>query len=544
MRVYLDTLGCRLNQAELERWREELRARGCTPTNDPGEAGLLVLNTCAVTREAARKSRQLIRRTRRRNPRARLVISGCYSTLEREEAAAIAGVDLIVDNRDKEQLAARAVQGLPTAETRNNQERTERTTAHRAHTTGGAKQTAETPGKPERTTEAGHNVHNPLETAIQAICAPAGGGQAIPSVHNPLETATQTIQAIQGNLQPPPEEATGAACAMQDASGPVTRVPAATVSGAVMQAQTQAPMRRRAFVKVQDGCRHRCTFCIVTVARGAERSRPPADIIEQIRQLEEQGVQEVVLSGVHLGGYDSEGPLDALLGRILSDTDMPRLRLGSLEPWTLSDGLLARFSNRRLLPHLHLPLQSGCDRTLKRMARRCRRADFARLLADIRSQNPNCNISTDVIVGFPGENEADWQSSLAFIEEMQFAHCHVFSYSARPGSAAAQFAGQVPKREKKLRNRAARRLSARMREDFLRRQIGRRSTVLWESRDADGRWQGYTENYLRAVLARGQAPAGAISKVRLVSLQATGVLLAREEKTAPRTAPRAAARAR
>lgn len=423
MRVYLDTLGCRLNQAELGCWQDELRAHGHTPASDPDDADLLILNTCAVTREAARKSRQLIRRIRRRNPRGRLVISGCYSTLEREEAAAIAGVDLIVANRDKEQLVARALQGLP---------------------------------------------------------------------------ATTTT--------------------------------------------APAPVRRRAFVKVQDGCRHRCTFCIVTVARGAERSRPPADIIEQIRQLEKQGVQEIVLSGVHLGGYESEGPLDALLGRILSDTDVPRLRLGSLEPWTLSDRLLARFSNQRLLPHLHLPLQSGCDRTLKRMARRYRRADFARLLADIRSQHPNCNISTDIIVGFPGESEADWQNSLAFIEEMQFAHCHVFSYSARPGSAAAQFAGQVPEQEKKDRNRAARRLSARMHEAFLHRQIGRHSTVLWESRDVAGHWQGHTENYLRAVLPHGQAPSAAISKVRLVSLQATGALLTREAQAASRSPARQASR--
>ena len=438
MRVYLDTLGCRLNQAEMGLWQEEFCTLGYTPAADPDAADVLVLNTCAVTREAARKSRQLIRRTRRANPRARLVVTGCYSTLEQQEAAAIDGVDLIVDNRDKETLVPRAVQGL----------------VPEAHGEGGI--------------------------------GPARG-RAMQGL-TPRANADNERALAPGELKTTP---------------------------------------RRAFVKVQDGCRHRCTFCVVTVARGAERDRSCAHIIAEIRRLQQRGVQEVVLSGVHLGGYGGENQsLDTLLGQILGNTDIPRLRLGSLEPWALSEPLLARFGNQRLLPHLHLPLQSGCDRTLKRMARQYRRADFARLLDNIRGLDPHFHISTDIIAGFPGESEADWQDSLSFIREMRFAHCHVFPYSPRPGTAAAQFTTQVPAQQRQARSRAARQLSAQMNREFLHKQIGRQSQVLWEGQNGDGHWQGYTENYLRAVLTH--TPSASISRVALTATHKTDCLLARE----------------
>ena len=413
MRVYLDTLGCRLNQAELTQWQDEFQERGhTTSVTDPKDAELLVINTCAVTAEAARKSRQLIRRAHRKNPQAKLVISGCYSHLNPQNAAALPGVSLIVDNQDKDKLVERVLQTMP-------------------------QETFAVPRKP---------------------------------------------------------------CRMR---------------------------QRRAFVKVQDGCRHRCTFCIVTVARGTERSRPIAGITEQIRQLHREGVQEVVLSGVHLGGYGSDQGTDLgqLIEKVLSDTDIPRLRLGSLEPWNLPDTLLAHFSNPRLMPHLHLPLQSGCDRTLKRMARRCRSQDFAQLVETLRANNPHFNITTDIIVGFPGESESDWQSSLDFIKEMQFAHCHIFRYSRRRGTAADRFSEHVQETTKRARYLHLHALSARLRQEFLQRQIGRNSKVLWERHTPEGHWQGYTENYLRAILPlQTGSPETAMSTVRLVGIDATGRL--------------------
>ena len=187
--------------------------------------------------------------------------------------------------------------------------------------------------------------------------------------------------------------------------------------------------RQRAFVKVQDGCRYRCTFCIVTVARGEEHSRAIADIVEEINALQQQGIQEAIITGVHLGGYgsDNNSNLLELIKAILAQTTIPRLRLGSLEPWELPDGFFELFKNPRLLPHLHLPLQSGSDSVLKRMARRCKTAEFAEIVATARAEIPYFNITTDIIVGFPGETEAEWRESLAFIAGIGFGHIHIFS---------------------------------------------------------------------------------------------------------------------
>ena len=213
--------------------------------------------------------------------------------------------------------------------------------------------------------------------------------------------------------------------------------------------------RTRAFVKVQDGCNNHCTFCIVTVARGEERSRRLADIVDEVRRLAAEGYQEAVLTGVHLGGYgsDLDSDLSALVAAILHHTDLPRLRLSSLEPWDLHADFfdLWRESDGRLCPHLHLPLQAGCDRTLKRMARRTRVDDFRALVSAARARIPDLALTTDMIVGFPGESEADFDESLRFAEEIAFAHIHVFPYSARAGTAAAGFSGQVPVDERRQR---------------------------------------------------------------------------------------------
>ncbi len=282
MRVRLETLGCRLNEAEAQVWAGEFRQRGCRIADDGEKAELVVVNTCAVTGEAARKSRQLLRRVRRRQPQARVVASGCYASLEPAAAAAAGRTDLLLPNAGKERLVP-------------------------------------------------------------------------------------------------------AALALFDA---MTPVPPALPETAVPR---RRPRRSRAFVKIQDGCRHRCSYCIVTVARGAERSRPAAETVAEVRRLVAGGVLEVVLTGVHTAGYGAErgGRLDTLVRAILQDTDLPRLRLGSLEPWDLPEDFFRLFEAPRLMPHLHLPLQSGSDKILKRMARRVRTRDYERLAAQARAAHPD-----------------------------------------------------------------------------------------------------------------------------------------------------------
>ena len=395
MKVHLKTLGCRLNEAELETWAQAFQKSGHSITKQAEAAQLIVLNSCAVTQDAARKSRQLIRRIHRDNPQAKLVVSGCYATLNQDEAASLMGVDLVVSNQDKDQLVEKAL------------------------------------------------------TELNMDAMPA------------MSTEPGEISLF-------------------------TRG------------------RQRAFVKVQDGCRYRCTFCIVTVARGEEASRPVQAVIDEINALHRQGITEVILTGVHLGGYGSDlgNNLSDLIKAILTETDIPRLRLGSLEPWELPEDFFELFRNPRLMPHLHLPLQSGSDSVLRRMARRCKTEEFAAIVNQLRAQISHFNITTDIIVGFPGETGQEWQDSFDFIKQTGFGHIHIFTYSSREGTKAATLPNQVTNEIKKQRSQQLHELANDMKQTFCQGNIGNEFPVLWEgySEPLEGGKQrvfGYTPNYLR-----------------------------------------------
>lgn len=269
--------------------------------------------------------------------------------------------------------------------------------------------------------------------------------------------------------------------------------------------------RTRAFIKVQDGCNNKCTFCIVTLARGESRSRTTAAIVAEVQQLAADGLQEVVLTGVHLGSYGRDlangarTDLKALVAAILTDTDIPRLRLSSLEPWELAAGFFDLWQQwpARLCPHLHLPLQAGADRQLRQMARRCTTASFRQLLQEARAAIPDLIATTDLIAGFPGESETDFGEGLAFVAEMRFAHAHIFPFSIREGTAAAKFANQVPIDVKKARAQQLRAAVEQTGHHERQRFVGTARPVLWEGEgqpltDQPGRlWSGLTDNYLR-----------------------------------------------
>ena len=401
MKIHLKTLGCRLNEAELETWAQAFQKSGHQITRQAQAANLIVINSCAVTQDAARKSRSLIRKIHRDNPQAKLVVSGCYATLNQDEAASLMGVDLVVSNQDKDQLVEKTLTGL--------------------------------------------------------------------------------------NMDAMP--------AMSTEPGEISLF-------------TRG--RQRAFVKVQDGCRYRCTFCIVTVARGEEVSRPVQAVIDEINTLHKQGINEVILTGVHLGGYGSDlgNNLSDLIKAILAKTDIPRLRLGSLEPWELPNDFFELFRNPRLMPHLHLPLQSGSDTVLRRMARRCKTEEFTAIVSQLRTQIPNFNITTDIIVGFPGETGQEWQDSFDFIKQTGFGHIHIFTYSSREGTKAASLPNQVTNEIKKQRSRQLHQLADEMKLKFCRDNIGNEFPVLWEgySEPVEGGKQqvfGHTPNYLRVACVIG-----------------------------------------
>ncbi|NLF75448.1 MAG: MiaB/RimO family radical SAM methylthiotransferase, partial [Chloroflexi bacterium] len=276
---------------------------------------------------------------------------------------------------------------------------------------------------------------------------------------------------------------------------------------------------------------NRCTFCVTTIARGPGRSRATAEIVAEIQALAEAGYREAVLTGVHLGSYghdrgEKDG-LQALVAAILTDTDMPRLRLSSLEPWDVSPAFFALWSNPRLCRHLHLPLQSGCDATLRRMARRTSQAAFRTLVREARSQIPELALSTDIIAGFPGETDAEFETSLAFVREMEFMKLHVFRYSPRAGTAAARFNDQVPEEVKKERSARLLALSDEGARRFAEAFVGRTLPVLWEqvagATEAGFVNSGLTGNYLRVELIAPEALTNTISCARLVQVTDVGL---------------------
>jgi threonylcarbamoyladenosine tRNA methylthiotransferase MtaB len=286
-----------------------------------------------------------------------------------------------------------------------------------------------------------------------------------------------------------------------------------------------AAARTRAFVKVQDGCDNACTFCVTTVARGEGRSRPLADVVEEVRYLHAIGYQEAVLTGVHLGSYGHDvGDKDALLHlvrAILADTDMPRLRLSSLEPWDLSPAFFDLWQNARVCRHLHLPLQSGCDATLRRMARRTSQIQFRALITAARERIPDACITSDVIVGFPGETDAEFENSEAFIREMRFAGLHIFRYSKRPGTAAARMRGHVAENVKKSRSARLHALAAEAEQQFAAQFIGHSLNVLWEQiggvTEQGFLNRGYTDNYIHVQCIHPRVLTNHITSARVES---------------------------
>jgi threonylcarbamoyladenosine tRNA methylthiotransferase MtaB len=309
--------------------------------------------------------------------------------------------------------------------------------------------------------------------------------------------------------------------------------------------------RQRAFIKVQDGCRYRCTYCIVTLARGEERSRPIDSIVNEINQLTQSGVQEAVLTGVHVGGYGADlgTDLSGLVRAILADTDLKRLRFASVEPWDLPSGFFDLFADDRLMPHMHLPLQSGSDSVLRRMARRCRTADFAALAEQARTRVPDFNITTDIIVGFPGETGDEWARTCDFVQDVGFGHIHIFPYSSRAGTKAATLPDQIDHETKSARVKELQCIAADLKHRTLQQAIGRTFEVLWEEPATDDQGNtvlsGYTPGFLRTRCQDHPNPSACentLQRVQATGVDETGAVLEVRPVDEPRCPTTAAAR--
>jgi len=408
--IALQTLGCKLNQAETESLARQFLEAGYQVVAPDQAADVYLLNTCTVTHIADRKCRNLLRLAHRRNPAALIVATGCYVERAAAEVGGIEGVGLVVGNRDKERLSeiVRA-----------------KTNGHEGHLT-------------------------------------------------------------------------------ED-----------------MQESSQ--FRTRALVKIQEGCSQPCSFCVVPRVRGRERSRSQDDVIAEVKARVAEGYKEVVLTGTRIGSYDHSGGLRGLVERILQESDVQRLRLSSLEPSDLTPEFLSLWNDRRLCPHVHLPLQSGSDAVLQKMGRAYSIADYESAAAMAREAIPNLALTTDVMVGFPGEGEAEFSESYRFCERIGFAAMHVFPYSARPGTRATRMADKVGDSEKKRRCQLMLGLAHRSACSFRERFVGRKMNVLWEG-NKDGIWFGLTENYMRIFLPSHEYLGNKVLATKVVS-QRDGILM-------------------
>jgi threonylcarbamoyladenosine tRNA methylthiotransferase MtaB len=409
MSVEVVTFGCRLNAYEAEVIRRQAQAAGLTDT--------VVVNTCAVTAEAVRQSRQSIRRLKREQPHARIVVTGCAAQTEPKTFAAMPEVALVLGNEEKVSAEVWA--------------------AHR-----------------DILARESSGVAAEEKVAVNDIMAVT-------------ETAAHLVDGFEG--------------------------------------------RARAFVQVQNGCDHRCTFCIIPFGRGNSRSVPMGEVVAQVRRLSAHGYREIVLTGVDLTGYGSNLPgrpkLGTLVKQILKHVpELARVRLSSIDSVEADGDLLDAFANdARLMPHLHLSLQSGDDLILKRMKRRHLRADVMAFCAQVRRLRPDVVFGGDIIAGFPTESEDMFARSLDLVDACGLTHLHVFPFSPRPGTPAARMP-QVAREVVKERARRLREKGAVALRRHLDAQVGARHRVLAETDDL-----GRTEHFTAVRLTAKSAPGAIVT---------------------------------
>ena len=393
MKVSFFTLGCKVNQYETELLKEEFLKNDYLVVENDDNPDVFVINSCTVTAESDRKTRQTVRKYRRMYPNSIIVLTGCMPQAAPKEAEKLESADIVLGN-----------------------------------------------GTNYKVIEALNNFQL------------TGERQIIIEKHK-AEQVNKTIDNFYG--------------------------------------------RTKAFLKIEDGCDRFCSYCIIPYARGRVRSKPIDEIKKEVKTLVEKGFKEVVLIGINLSAYGKETGLNlADAVEAAAETGIERIRLGSMEPDQFSDDVIERLSKiKTLCPQFHLSLQSGCDNTLKKMNRHYDSAFYAELVAKLRAKFENCAITTDIMVGFAGESEEDFESSLKFAEKIAFAKAHIFAYSVRHGTAAEKFTGHISKEQKHIRSAKMIEKTKKTQVDFLNAQLGKKAPVLFENRGEKGYFEGYTPNY-------------------------------------------------
>jgi threonylcarbamoyladenosine tRNA methylthiotransferase MtaB len=423
-RVAISTLGCKINQFESAAMTESLGKEGFRVVPFDDDADIYVINTCTVTAKTDAESRRLIRRALRRNPAARVVVTGCYAQVAPDAVKDLPGVALVVGNSEKKSIVELLRDAVP------------------------AEKVVVSDISRERTAEGLR-----------------------------LESFAE---------------------------------------------------HTRAFLQVQNGCDAFCSYCIVPYARGRSRSVSLDEAVGGIRAFASQGFREVVLTGIHLGAYglDLVPPtsLLELLEAAEAEAAVPRLRVGSVEPNELTDDLIAFLARSAIAcPHLHIPLQSGDDQVLERMGRRYTAEFFRERVGRLVAAVPDIFIGCDVIAGFPGETEGEFETTVRLIDELPVASLHVFPYSRREGTAAARMGGQVDGKVVRARAELLRELGERKRRAFCERFVGRELAVLMQSRGRDGEAVGLSRNYLPVRVPGYTGEMNAEVKVKVTDVTPDGV---------------------
>ncbi|MCC0631408.1 MULTISPECIES: tRNA (N(6)-L-threonylcarbamoyladenosine(37)-C(2))-methylthiotransferase MtaB [unclassified Clostridioides] len=417
-KVAFYTLGCKVNQYETEAMLELFEKDGYEQVNSEEYADVYVINTCTVTHMSDRKSRQYIRRVKKKNPDAIIAVVGCYSQVSPEEILDIEEVNLVMGTNDRRKIVEE----------------------------------------------------------IRKIDA----SKKVSTVDDIMKVkAFEEIEISQTNG------------------------------------------KTRAFMKIQDGCDRFCTYCIIPYARGRVRSRDIDSIVDEVKKLAKNGYKEVVLTGIHVASYgkdlkDKNIKLLDVIKQINEIDAIERIRLSSVEPILFTDEFVNEvLKMEKVCPHYHLSLQSGCDETLKRMNRRYTTLEYKTIVDRLRDKMPNVAITTDVIVGFPGETNEEFKQTYEFLKDIELSQMHIFKYSPRKGTPAATMENQIDPQIKHFRSEQLLNLSKENFNKFATKFIGSELDVLFEQNIEGNKFEGLTSNYIRVVVESDKNIQGQILKVKI-----------------------------
>ncbi len=501
--IAFHNLGCKVNSYETDVMQQILQEKGYNIVPFDQTADIYIVNTCTVTNIADRKSRQMLHRAKQLNPDAVVVAVGCYVQTGLETIEKDGSIDLVVGNNRKKEIAHILEEFLREREQRS----------------GSREFSSVAQTEPPQGTAV--QAEPPQGIAVQAEPPQGTAVQAEP----PQGTAVQTEPPQGTAVQAEPSHGT----VMSGKSSWSTVLQEKTLHGAALadinhpleyeeMTLKQTAEHTRAYIKIQDGCNQFCSYCAIPYARGRVRSRKQENVIKEIRGLVEAGFKEVVLTGIHISSYgiDFEGKkaysgesgLIGLIERIQEIDGLERIRLGSLEPRIVTEETAERLSVlSKLCPHFHLSLQSGCDAVLRRMNRHYTIGEYYTGVEHLRKYFDNPAVTTDIIVGFPGETEEELTETKAFLEKVRFYEMHIFKYSRREGTAAASMPGQVPEQTKTQRSNILLAMEKQQSAEFRRRYIGGEAEVLLEEEKEIGGeiyLIGHTKDYVKAAVRKGR----------------------------------------